>query len=220
MACNADFVKEFFNTVISPTERGRYVDSTGLISQQGLKRIRNAILAKAFCDTAEGFWVIERIAESMDNNVRVISSALILKAARFTELKAAIEAGHRYPLDISGELVKALRTFSDLKTKGRTVADHLNQGNMLGEAPDHLQGLLLRSLATAKDKRQHLETILENYMRLVHLFGDPHQLHLTSRPEPTKADLFQQAFDQFERDLAEQEPATPRKRKSKVGKAA
>ena len=154
--CNMDFVKEFFNTVVSPQERGRYVDSTGLISQQGLKRLRNAILAKAYCDTAEGFWVIERMAESLDNNVRIISSALLLKAAQFTELKAAIEAGRRYPLDISGDLVKALRTFSDLKAKGTEVEDHLAQGNLLGEEPEPLQAVLLRGLEAGKKKRQNL----------------------------------------------------------------
>ena len=63
-AQNRDFVKEYAKEVLSPTEQGEFFNSDGAVSQQGLARIKNSVLAAAFDDPS----TLATMLEDSDEN--------------------------------------------------------------------------------------------------------------------------------------------------------
>jgi hypothetical protein len=136
---NREFIRSFMGDVVSPAERGRYVTGDGQISQEGITRVRNAVFARAYGETPEGVAALQKLAESPDNNVRNITTAMLHKAGRFAAQKEAIASGSRYPLDITNDLAAALGKLSSLRDAGTTVDDYLKQGGLFGDDLTPLQ---------------------------------------------------------------------------------
>lgn len=192
-AANKSFMEAFLQAVVGPTELGRYVGSEG-ISQEGVRRVRNALFARAYGDVS----AIERLAESVDDNVRNITNALVALAPRFADLSEQITRGARYDYDISGDIAAALRKFSALKEAGQTVDSYLVQGRLFGEELSDLGKDLLRVFDRFSRSRKKLVQILGSFVDGTHLAGDPRQQTFFELAKPTKAELLQAAIDKVE----------------------
>src|SRR5690606_31194905 len=103
------------------TDRGRYMTADGSISQEGITRVRNAVFAKAYGDTA----AIEKLAESPDNNVRNITNAMLQAAGRIVTIKEGMVAGRLHNLDLTQDIAAAMKKLSQLREQGRKVSDYL-----------------------------------------------------------------------------------------------
>ncbi|MGI8656842.1 MAG: peptidoglycan DD-metalloendopeptidase family protein, partial [Pyrinomonadaceae bacterium] len=143
---NREFIRSFMGDVVSPAERGRYVTGDGQISQEGITRVRNAVFARAYGETPEGVAALQKLAESPDNNVRNITTAMLHKAGRFAAQKEAIATGARYPLDITNDLVAAMGKLSSLREQGTTVDDYMKQGGLFGDDLTPMQKRALQAL--------------------------------------------------------------------------
>lgn len=120
---NIDFVKAFVRT-LPQSEQGAVMDPRGGISSEGMTRVRNAILAKAYGD--EG--VLSRIAESTNDEVKSISNALVAAAPDWAKLRADIEAGVvRADMDATPDLMEAIRRVAEIRSKGQKIETALSQ---------------------------------------------------------------------------------------------
>jgi hypothetical protein len=192
-SANRDFIGRFVDEVVGPAERGRYMTNDGQLSQEGVGRIRNAVFAKAYADTPEGVAALEKLAESTDNNVRNITTAMLHKAGRFAALKDAIEAGSRYPLDLTGDLGAAMKKLSNLRESGVSVDEYLRQGALFGDDLTPLQKEILSTFDQNKRSTKAINEILDNYLIAVERAGDPKQASFFSKIEPTKEMFFEAA---------------------------
>ena len=160
---NQYFVQEFMNKIIGPNEQNRYATSDGSISQEGVNRIRNAVFAKAYGNME----TLEKLAESMDNNVKNITNAMLLVAPKMAKIKAGIEAGEFYPLDITNEIAAATNKLSQLREQGQEVSRYLD-----GENRDNLFGVkelspLTKDILETFDKhKRSAKGIAKNTRRL------------------------------------------------------
>jgi len=191
---NTPFVRAFMRDVVGPNDLGRYVSSDGEISQDGLTRIRNAIFARAYGDSPEGLRALEKIAESPDNNVRAISTALLQRAGQFASLKDGIEKGERYPVDITSDLTKSLAKMSSLREQGQAVADYLNQRGLFGDDLTPLQKQILKTFEGFKRSGRAISSVLDNYAKAVEAAGSPKQQAFFGRENPTKESFFDAAL--------------------------
>lgn len=100
-------------------ERSALVDSSGMLNADGRRRLRNAIFAAAY----ERPDVVERMAESTDDNARAITSAMAEVAGDWAAMREDIRAGHLDPdLDFTGALVDALVLISRARDKAAEQA--------------------------------------------------------------------------------------------------
>lgn len=127
-ARNADFVRDFFKA-LPETERGRFITADGMISQDGVRRIQNALMAKAYGDSP----ILERLAEATDDNVKIISNGLLAAAPEMAALKASIAKGDTLPVDPVPAIIEAAEKLSWLRDQGTKVQDFLDQGDLIGE---------------------------------------------------------------------------------------
>lgn len=65
------------------------MQANGQLSQAGERRIQNALFAYAYGDTA----LVERLAESTDNNAKNITNAMVATAGKVAQLQTEIERG-------------------------------------------------------------------------------------------------------------------------------
>lgn len=120
-AGNASFVKAFMSR-LPAGERGALVDANGQLSQDGISRIENALMARAY----ENPDVLSKVIENRDNNIRSIGGALVDAAAPWATFRAAVKAGEVKPeFDVTDKLVEAARIVSDLRARGEYVKDFL-----------------------------------------------------------------------------------------------
>jgi hypothetical protein len=81
--------------VVGPTEANRYLTADGGLSQAGIMRIRNALFALAFGDSAS----LGKLAESPDDNARNITGAMAMVAARLASINKEIAKGQNHSTD-------------------------------------------------------------------------------------------------------------------------
>lgn len=121
IALTADNIRKVRDSLgnYSPAEIAPFVDANGQLSQQGMKRIRNAMLAKAYGDNP----VIQGLIESNDSDIRNILGALTRVVGD------AVKAQSNAPKesDITPSLLEAVNIYRQLKQKNQPVSNYLQQ---------------------------------------------------------------------------------------------
>ncbi len=182
---NQPFFAGFAQSVVPATERGGFISSKGEVSQEGLARVRNAILFKAYGDKQ----IITRVAESLDDNSRKISNALIQVAPRFAKLREGIASGRFHDLDIAGDITGALKVFSRLREEGTTLENYFSQGTLFGKELTPEAEELLRTFDQYKGSGKKLGEFLGAYLDVAELAGSPDQLTLFGGEVPSRKDI-------------------------------
>jgi hypothetical protein len=189
-ATNRDFVRAFIDRAIAPGERGRYIDRKGFLSQECVRRIQYALIARAYGTES----AIERLAESVEDNVRRISNVLLRKSAQFATLKVLITDGARHDYDLSGHLSRAMQKLSHLRDTGQGVADYLKQDDLYGDGLTTIERRILEIFEQYKLSGRTLEDILQEFLDAVERHGHPSQVRLLDGPMPTIKELFESAI--------------------------
>lgn len=120
---NRDFVTAFVRG-LPQSEQGMIATAQGGLSSEGLGRIRNAVLARAYGDAA----LLSRVAEATSDDIKSISNALVSAAPEWSKFRADVEAGRvRADVDLTPELMEAVTRTADLRAKGLKLDTFLAQ---------------------------------------------------------------------------------------------
>ncbi|WP_375408501.1 LPD38 domain-containing protein [uncultured Methylobacterium sp.] len=120
---NLDFRKAFVRSLPS-TEHGSMIAGGGELSSEGLTRIRNAILARAYDNSG----VLARIAEATTDDAKSLSNALVAAAPEWAKLRSDIKSGLVRPdMDVTPALLEAVTRTADLRAKGQKLDTFLSQ---------------------------------------------------------------------------------------------
>ena len=159
-------------------EYGSLTDKEGNLSQEGMRRFKNAILYKAYGDSP----VLSRLVESTDPDMKNIMGALTKAAGSVANVRSDIESG-KIPkeYDLTPELMDAVNTFSKLKANGVSVDEHLAQSSLLGKEHSDQAAAILDFLSdNVRSQRRMAETIKSIYDGIAgedhsteNMFGEP-----------------------------------------------
>lgn len=131
-ADNRDFIQKFVAHVVPETERGDVMQANGQLSQAGERRIQNALFAYAYGDTA----LVERLAESTDNNAKNITNAMMGAAGKVAQLQTEINRGEVQNLGLQNAITDAVNLYLDAKAGKQTVEDATGQLSIGDNGPD------------------------------------------------------------------------------------
>jgi hypothetical protein len=168
---NLPFLRAFMERAVTPAERAS-VSANNRLTQEGAQRMRAAVLASAYDDPV----VIGRMLESIDDNLRNITNALVDAAPAMAQLRADIRTG-LVPdaLGASKALSEAIRVIGDLRNRGTTPARHYAQADAFSAtspiADDWVRALYNGDL-TRPWSRERMAAILNAY-------ADEARLHRT-----------------------------------------
>ena len=179
------FIRRFM-AKLPQTEQAGMLDAGGNLSAAGYARVRNAVLAKAYGDSP----VLQRMVESMDDNLRNVSRALTIAAPRIAQMRADVRAGARHDADITPDVMSAVEELSRLKDAGTSVNDALAQAGLLGEQFSPETRAILQYLGENVRRPRRIADFLVGYAEALDQAGDPNQGSLLDDTKPpTKADL-------------------------------
>lgn len=120
---NADFLRAFTSKAVTGSERASF-SKEGQLTQEGIARMRGAVLASAYDDAA----TLSKMLESADDNIRNLTGALADAAPGFAALKADIKAGTvMAELDAAPQVTEAVKLIADLRNRGTTPQRFFDQ---------------------------------------------------------------------------------------------
>src|SRR5690606_8106877 len=156
-AANRDFVRAFADRVVSPSDRGRFIDRDGAVSVDGIRRMQAALVAHAYGDEA----LVTTLFESTDNDIRAIGGALLDVSGIWAQMRQESREGVISPLvDVTPNLLEAVRIVRRARSEGRPIAELVAQNDMFAGSIDpttlYFLGVLYRgesyTRARSRDK--------------------------------------------------------------------
>lgn len=192
-AGNRAFIRKWVGE-FPKTQQPALLDADGRLSAEGLTRLRNAILLKAYGDSP----TLRRLVEATDPGSRNVASALTRAAPRFGEARDAIKAGDLHPYDLSADVQGAVEKLALLRAKDMTVADYLAQGDLVGDALSPEARAILAFLDRHIRSPRAMAELMTGFYDAVQQLGSPKQGSLLSGPLPTKMELLLSASQKAE----------------------
>jgi N12 class adenine-specific DNA methylase len=188
-AASRPFVRRFL-AKLPITEQSGLIDSDGNLSTAGNARIRNAIMAKAYGDSP----VLQRMVESMDDNLRNVSKALVLAAPRVAAMREGVADGSRFDADFTPDLMESVEELSRLKDSGTSLGDALAQTDLMGDKYTPETREILAFLGENMRRPKRMADFIAAYTEALDAAGNPNQAGLFGDAEaPTKSALMGQA---------------------------
>ena len=161
IALTADNIRRVRDSLgnYSPAEIAPFVDANGQLSQQGIKRIRNAMLAKAYGDNP----VIQGLIESNDSDVRNILGALTRVVGDVIKAKANAPKES----DITPSILEAVNIYSQLRQQNKPVSSYLQQQDAFSErAKPAVENILMFLGKNARSQPKLTEFFRDAYTKL------------------------------------------------------
>ena len=211
-AASRGFVRRFMAR-LPVSEQAAMVDADGRLSSAGYARVRNAVLAKAWGTGEQGGDALARMTESLDDNTRSISRALMMAAPETARMREAIAAGARHDADIAGDVAAAAQEISRLREAGQSVQQALAQTDAFGDKHTPEARALMQFMADNARRPRRIAQLIQAYWQALDAAGDPHQQGMFGgQAAPTKQALLQAAMRQVQDAPAQgaaQERAAP-----------
>lgn len=197
-AASRGFVRRFMAR-LPVSEQAAMVDADGRLSSAGYARVRNAVLAKAWGTGESGSDALARMTESLDDNTRSISRALMMAAPETARMREAIAAGARHDADIAGDVAAAAQEISRLREAGQSVQQALAQTDAFGDKHTPEARALMQFMADNARRPRRIAQLIQAYWQALDAAGDPHQQGMFGgQAAPTKQALLQAAMRQVQ----------------------
>jgi hypothetical protein len=194
---NIEFIRDFVNEVVPANERGAIVTADGQLTAVGLKRIENAVVAKAI-DAPEGQRAISNMLDSVEESSKNLGKAIVGASPTIVSMRGMIEQGIRKPLDISGDIGVVTSKLLDLKAKNTKLDEYYAQGSLFDDGLTLTQNYLMQVFDNYKNSSKKLEVFIKDYYSKVDELGDPRQTTLFSIDDKTTAQLVKELADSLE----------------------
>jgi len=140
-ADNAAFTRGFMSK-LPKAEQGNLIDADGRLSQEGQRRITAALMGRAYSEPV----MLGRALEDTDSNIKSIAGAMSDSSGRWALMRDAVSRGEiPAGMDITDDLMNAVRLVMKARDEGRAVSDMVNQAEMFG-GPDELSKIVARAM--------------------------------------------------------------------------
>ena len=186
---NLPFIRRFLSTM-PVAQRSAFQAADGGLSQEGISRLRNAVLYRAYGDSD----VLSRLVESADPAQRNVLSALTRAAPTVAQASADVKAGNLHDLDVSADIVAATTLLAQVRGEGKfgSVDEYLNQQNLFGDPLSDATKIILKHFDRNLRSSKAMAGFLTDYYAAVRQIGDPKQIGMFADATPDKPTLLRQ----------------------------
>lgn len=199
-AANQRFIRSFMGRM-PQNQQASFVDADGKLSQEGIQRIRNAVLYRAYGDSP----TLTRMVESADPGLRNVVTALLRVAPKIADVKARIADGDLHDLDISGDLIAAVEQLNKLRSEGTTIDDYINQLGLFGDTVSDEVASILRYMDANTRSAKAIADFLGAYYDGVLAVGSPKQDNMFGAAAvPTRQEIINEKAKRQAGDAAKQ----------------
>lgn len=190
---NRGFIRDWV-AQMPVTVQASMVDAGGNLSQDGVRRLRNAMLYRAYGNSP----ALSRMVESTDQGARNMVNAMVQMAPKIANAKSGIKAGAIHDADISNDIVGAVEKINQLRDQGMSVADYLAQQGMFEEDLTPVAKGLVKFLDEHKRSAKAISTLLNNYYDVLEAQGSPNQNDIfNDTATPDRSDILKRAENDY-----------------------
>lgn len=202
-AANRDFIQSFIANVVPANERGAAVTGSGLLSQDGLERAEYAIFAAAYQDAD----LMQRMSESLDNDMKNVTNALLDIAPKVMQTQAAVDAGQMYDTRATDNLLAAVRLYTEAKKAGMSVEERTANQSITDDYSDEVI-YTARIIEKFKRSAKQIRTFFNGLYDEIDSYGDPDQMNLFGENEEHNyRDTLEGAIKRYEQATGTELPA-------------
>lgn len=185
-AANQDFVAGILYRIVSKNERNAYTDEHGNVNADGIQRVKRALFSLAYDDDG----LIDKMAESTDDNIRNVSRGLMNAAPAFARVNLAVADGQAYPYNADKTVSEAVKRLDALRNEGKPVKDYLNEQSMFSEYQDTDEMRdVLRFFDDNKRSGKKIGIFLNDIANSIMMQGDQNQTALMNSERATLGDI-------------------------------
>lgn len=185
-AANQDFVARVLYRIVGKNERNAYTDEHGNVNADGIQRVKRALFSLAYDDDG----LIDKMAESTDDNIRNVSRGLMNAAPAFARVNLAVADGQAYPYNADKTVSEAVKRLDALRNEGKPVKDYLNEQSMFSEYQDTDEMRdVLRFFDDNKRSGKKIGIFLNDIANSIMMQGDPNQTALMNSERATLGDI-------------------------------
>lgn len=185
-AANQDFVADILYRIVSKNERNAYTDEHGNVNADGIQRVKRALFSLAYDDDG----LIDKMAESTDDNIRNVSRGLMNAAPAFARVNLAVADGQAYPYNADKTVSEAVKRLDALRSEGKPVKDYLNEQSMFSEYQDTDEMRdVLRFFDDNKRSGKKIGIFLNDIANSIMMQGDPNQTSLMNGERATLGEI-------------------------------
>lgn len=189
-AANQDFVARVLYRIVGKNERNAYTDEHGNVNADGIQRVKRALFSLAYNDDG----LIDKMAESTDDNIRNVSRGLMSAALAFARVNLAVKDGQAYEYDAAKTISDAVKHLDALRREGKPVKDYLNEQSMFSEYQDTDEVReVLRFLDENKRSGKKIGIFLNDMARSILEQGSPNQTSLMDGGRATLGEIIKAA---------------------------
>lgn len=189
-AANQDFVARVLYRIVGKNERNAYTDEHGNVNADGIQRVKRALFSLAYNDNG----LIDKMAESTDDNIRNVSRGLMSAAPAFARVNLAVKDGQAYEYDAAKTISDAVKHLDALRREGKPVKDYLNEQSMFSEYQDTDEvRKVLRFLDENKSSGKKIGIFLNDMARSILEQGSPNQTSLMDGGRATLGEIIKAA---------------------------
>lgn len=189
-AANRDFVAGVLYRIVGKNERNAYTDEHGNVNADGIQRVKRALFSLAYNDNG----LIDKMAESTDDNIRNVSRDLMSAAPAFARVNLAVKDGQAYEYDAAKTISDAVKHLDALRREGKPVKDYLNEQSMFSEYQDTDEVReVLRFLDENKRSGKKIGIFLNDMARSILEQGSPNQTSLMDGGRATLGEIIKAA---------------------------
>lgn len=189
-AANRDFVASVLYRIVGKNERNAYTDEHGNVNADGIQRVKRALFSLAYNDDG----LIDKMAESTDDNIRNVSRGLMNAAPAFARVNLAVADGQAYPYNADKTVSEAVKRLDALRSEGKPVKDYLNEQSMFSEYQDTDEMReVLRFFDENKRSGKRIGIFLNDMARSILEQGSPNQMSLMEDSHATLGEIIENA---------------------------
>ena len=126
-ASNSEFVRQF-SAILTVEELNIFITKDGNLSQDGIRRMKNAIFHMAYRDID----LLERVAFSNDRELASLTNGLLEAAPAVARARAEMEAGLRSKSSIFDDMLDGLDLLDNSRLLGQTIEQFQAQKVLFG----------------------------------------------------------------------------------------
>lgn len=170
---NAPFARRVLEA-LGPAERAGLLDAAGRLNEDGMRRIGNALMARAYGDDLGP--LLDRMLSTSNEGMRGVAGALRDVAGAWAAMRDAAARGTIEPgMDATADLAAAIRLMDEARRRGIRLADLILQADLDLPAPTdttiaflaslHRDGNIGGAVLSRQRIAQRLDAYVEGAMR-------------------------------------------------------
>lgn len=174
-------------------QRNALMDADGMLSAEGLQRLRNSVLFKAYGDSP----TLARLIEAVDPGSRNVANALMRSSGAVADAEARIRAGELHPVSLADDIRLAVEKYAQIKQDGATVRDYLDQLDAFGDGMTPESRSLLAFMGENIASPRRMAEAVQGFYRQLDEAGNPGQGDMFGGSgAPDKAAMLARAIDE------------------------